>query len=113
MSITTICSRSARTIVLLAGLQGISEEIYEACAAPERARRRMFTAASRSRWWSPSLFFLLVVDTVAVIQAFTQIHLLTRGGPVDATRTLRLQHLSRRLPDFSRIRERRSSCSSS
>ena len=37
---------------------------------------------------SPSLFFLLVVDTVAVLQAFTQIHLLTRGGPVDATRTL-------------------------
>ena len=37
---------------------------------------------------SPSLFFLLVVDTIAVLQAFTQIHLLTRGGPVDATRVL-------------------------
>src|SRR5207302_9859079 len=37
---------------------------------------------------SPSLFFLLVVDTVAVLQAFTQIHLLARGGAVDATRTL-------------------------
>ena len=37
---------------------------------------------------SPSLFFLLVVDTIGVLQAFTQIHLLTRGGPVDATRAL-------------------------
>ena len=37
---------------------------------------------------SPSLFFLFVVDTVAVLQAFTQIHVMTRGGPVDATRVL-------------------------
>src|SRR5207245_2367258 len=31
---------------------------------------------------------LLVADTSEWLQAFTQIHLLTRGGPVDATRTL-------------------------
>jgi sn-glycerol 3-phosphate transport system permease protein len=37
---------------------------------------------------SPSLFFLLVVDTIAVLQAFTQIHVMTRGGPVDTTRVL-------------------------
>jgi len=37
---------------------------------------------------SPSLFFLLVVDTIAVLQAFTQIHILTRGGPIDSTRVL-------------------------
>src|SRR5207245_6870329 len=37
---------------------------------------------------SPSLFLLLVVETIGVLQAFTQIHLLTRGGPVDTTRVL-------------------------
>jgi sn-glycerol 3-phosphate transport system permease protein len=37
---------------------------------------------------SPFLFFLLVVDTINVLQVFTQIHVLTRGGPVDATRTI-------------------------
>jgi sn-glycerol 3-phosphate transport system permease protein len=37
---------------------------------------------------SPSLFFLLVVDMIAVLQAFTQIHVMTRGGPVDTTRVL-------------------------
>src|SRR6266566_268918 len=74
-------------IDLLAGLQGIPEEIYEAARLDGARGARMFTRITVPMV-SPSLFFLLVVDTVAVLQAFTQIHLLTRGGPVDATRTL-------------------------
>jgi ABC-type sugar transport system permease subunit len=37
---------------------------------------------------SPSLFFLLVVNIIQVFQAFTQIHVLTRGGPTQATNVL-------------------------
>src|SRR5437879_10677961 len=74
-------------IVLLSGLQGVPEEIYEAARVDGARGARMFTRITVPMV-SPSLFFLLVVDTVAVLQAFTQIHLLTRGGPVDATRTL-------------------------
>src|SRR2546430_2251749 len=68
-------------------LQGVAEEIYEAARLDGARGARMFTRITVPLV-SPSLFFLLVVDTVAVLQAFTQIHLLTRGGPVDATRTL-------------------------
>ena len=88
VAITTIwITLGTNIIVLLAGLQGIPEEIYEAARLDGARGVRMFTRITVPMV-SPSLFFLLVVDTVGVLQAFTQIHLLTRGGPVDATRTL-------------------------
>jgi ABC-type sugar transport system permease subunit len=88
VSITTIwLTLGTNIIVLLAGLQGVPEEIYEAARLDGARGLRMFTRITVPMV-SPSLFFLLVVDTVAVLQAFTQIHVLTRGGPVDATRVL-------------------------
>jgi ABC-type sugar transport system permease subunit len=88
LSITTIwLTLGTNIIVLLAGLQGVPEEIYEAARLDGARGLRMFTRITIPMV-SPSLFFLLVVDTIAVLQAFTQIHLLTRGGPVDATRVL-------------------------
>src|SRR5204862_167867 len=88
VSITTIwLTLGTNIIVLLSGLQGVPEEIYEAARLDGARGLRMFTRITVPMV-SPSLFFLLVVDTVAVLQSFTQIHLLTRGGPVDATRTL-------------------------
>lgn len=88
VSITTIwLTLGTNIIVLLAGLQGVPEEIYEAARLDGARGLRMFTSITMPMV-SPSLFFLLVVDTIAVLQAFTQIHLLTRGGPVDATRVL-------------------------
>ncbi len=88
VSITTIwLTLGTNIIVLLAGLQSVPEEIYEAARHDGARGLRMFTRITVPMV-SPSLFFLLVVDTIAVLQAFTQIHLLTRGGPVDATRVL-------------------------
>lgn len=88
VSITTIwLTLGTNIIVLLAGLQSVPEEIYEAARLDGARGLRMFTRITVPMV-SPSLFFLLVVDTIAVLQAFTQIHLLTRGGPVDATRVL-------------------------
>ncbi len=88
VSITTIwLTLGTNIIVLLAGLQGVPEEIYEAARLDGARGLRMFTRITIPMV-SPSLFFLLVVDTIGVLQAFTQIHLLTRGGPVDTTRVL-------------------------
>lgn len=88
VSITTIwLTLGTNIIVLLAGLQGVPEEIYEAAHLDGAHGAKLF-ARITVPMVSPSLFFLLVVDTIAVLQAFTQIHLLTRGGPVDATRAL-------------------------
>jgi ABC-type sugar transport system permease subunit len=88
VAITTVwLTLGTNIIVLLAGLQGVPEEIYEAAHLDGAHGARLFTRITVPMV-SPSLFFLLVVDTIGVLQAFTQIHLLTRGGPVDATRAL-------------------------
>ncbi|HEV2011799.1 MAG TPA: sugar ABC transporter permease [Candidatus Limnocylindria bacterium] len=88
VSVTTVwLTLGTNIIVLLAGLQGVPEDIYEAAHLDGAKGFRLFTRITVPMV-SPSLFFLLVVDTVAVLQAFTQIHLLTKGGPVDSTRVL-------------------------
>ncbi len=72
------------TVVLLAGMQGISDELFEAA--------KIDGAGSFASWWhitlpliTPSLFFLLVVTTLGAFQTFTEVNVLTNGGPVDAT----------------------------
>jgi ABC-type sugar transport system permease subunit len=71
-------------IVILAGLQTIPEELYESA--------RVEGASDWSVFWhvtlpllSPTLFFVSVVGTILAFQSFGQIHILTRGGPLDAT----------------------------
>lgn len=75
------------TVVLLAGMQGLSEELYEAA--------RIDGANARQTWLhitlpliTPSLFFLLVVTTLSALQTFTEVNVLTKGGPNDATQVV-------------------------
>jgi ABC-type sugar transport system permease subunit len=74
-------------IVLLAGLQGIPEELYESAKIDGATGPRIFRHITVPLL-SPSLFFLLVVNVIQVFQGFTQIHVLTRGGPANATAAL-------------------------
>jgi len=88
VAITTIwLTLGFNIIVLLAGLQSIPEELFESARLDGATALRSFRHLTVPLL-SPSLFFLGVVDTINVFQAFTQIHLLTRGGPIDTTRTL-------------------------
>jgi sn-glycerol 3-phosphate transport system permease protein len=75
------------TVILLAGMQGISDEYYEAALIDGAGFWQSFRNVTLPLL-SPTIFFLLVVDTLAAFQAFTQFNVLTRGGPVDATNTL-------------------------
>jgi sn-glycerol 3-phosphate transport system permease protein len=75
------------TVILLAGMQGISEELYESAmidGATSWSKFRHITLPLLS----PTLFFLLIVDTLAAFQTFTQIHVMTSGGPLDSTNVL-------------------------
>ncbi len=72
------------TIILLAALQGISQELYESATidgAGFWASFRHITIPSIS----PTIFFLIVVQTLSALQTFTQISVLTNGGPVQST----------------------------
>ncbi len=75
------------TVVLLAGMQGISDELYEAA--------KIDGAGFWDSWRhitlplvTPSLFFLLVVISLNAFQTFTEVNVLTAGGPVDSTQVV-------------------------
>ncbi len=76
-------------LILLAGLQGIPEEYYEAASidgASGWQRMRYVTLPMLS----PAIFFVVVTSLIGAFQAFDQFFVLTQGGPADATTPLTL-----------------------
>ncbi len=71
-------------IVLLSGLQGIPEELYESARIDGANSLRIFRSITLPLL-APTLFFVMVVSTIGAFQSFAQIHILTKGGPIDAT----------------------------
>ena len=75
------------TVLLLAGMQGIPEEYYEAAkidGAGYWQSLRLITLPLLT----PSLFFLLVVTTLNAFQTFTEVNVLTGGGPINSTEVM-------------------------
>jgi len=75
------------TVIMLAGMQGISDDYYEAALIDGAGFWQSFRNVTLPLL-SPTIFFLIVVDTLAAFQAFTQFNVLTRGGPAGATDTI-------------------------
>jgi multiple sugar transport system permease protein len=74
-------------IVYLAGIQGIPTELYEAAkvdGAGPLARLRYVTIPMLR----PTTLFLLVMGIIGSFQVFTQIFVMTSGGPVKRTTTM-------------------------
>jgi len=74
-------------VILLAGLQGISETYYEAAAidgAGRWARFRDITLPGLRQ----TMLFVTVIGVIASLQAFDQVYVMTRGGPLFTTETL-------------------------
>ncbi len=72
------------TVIILAGLQAIPEHLYEAARVDGAGPVGQFIHVTLPML-SPTLFFVGVVGTIIAFQTFGQIHILTRGGPLDAT----------------------------
>ncbi|MCX5514653.1 ABC transporter permease [Kaistia algarum] len=74
-------------IVYLAGLQGISESLYEAAELDGANRWQRFWHVTM-----PSLrqthIFVLIITTIQAFKLFTQVNILTQGGPRGTTDTL-------------------------
>jgi sn-glycerol 3-phosphate transport system permease protein len=74
-------------IIALAGVQNIDNSLYEAAqvdGANAFQRIRYITLPMLS----PTLFFLLIINMLYSFQAFGEIHVLTEGGPGQATMTM-------------------------
>jgi multiple sugar transport system permease protein len=74
-------------VVYLAGLQSIPAQLYESA--------RIDGAGTLRRIWyitipmlRPTTLFLLVIGIIGSLQVFTQIFLMTSGGPVNKTTTM-------------------------
>jgi sn-glycerol 3-phosphate transport system permease protein len=74
-------------IIVLAGLQAVPDEIYEAAALDGYGPFRRFFRVTLPLI-SPTLMFLVVVLVIFAFQAFAQVDILTGGGPAGATETL-------------------------
>jgi ABC-type sugar transport system permease subunit len=75
------------TIIALAGVQNIDNTLYDAA--------KVDGASTWQRIWritlpllSPTIFFLLIINVIHSFEAFGQIHILTQGGPGQATNVL-------------------------
>ena len=74
-------------IIALAGVQNIDTSYYDAAkvdGANLWHRIRHITLPLLT----PTLFFLLIINIIDSFQSFTQIHVLTQGGPGQATMTM-------------------------
>lgn len=75
------------TVTLLAGMQSIPRELYEAAAVDGATARQRFTRITFPML-QPVLFVLGLVGTLMSFNVFDVIWLLTGGGPSSATTTL-------------------------
>lgn len=75
------------TLILIAALQSIPQSIYEA-AELDNAPKVVSFFKIVLPMVSPSLFFLLIMNTLSMFQNFDSVAVMTQGGPVGATSTL-------------------------
>lgn len=86
--IMSVWTNSGMTMVLfLAGLQNISQHLYEAASIDGASKFKRFLYITLPVL-TPTTFFVLVITTINSFQVFTQALIMTKGGPADATNTI-------------------------
>ena len=74
-------------IIFLAGLQSIPHVLYEAAEIDGAGKLSSF----RTITWpllGPTLFYILTIGMINSLQAFTEIDVMTQGGPLGTTTTM-------------------------
>ncbi len=74
-------------VILLAGLQAIPSELYEAAALDGAGPWQRFRAITLPQLRNP-LIFVILITTILAFRLFDQVQIMTRGGPDDATTTV-------------------------
>ena len=74
-------------VIFLAGLQGISADLYEAAEldGSEGWRKHLDITLPLLR---PYVTLVAVISAIAATKVFEEVYLMTQGGPADATKTL-------------------------
>lgn len=75
------------TLITLAGLLAIPQSVYEAAELDSAGPFRVFFRITLPML-SPHLFFMLIISTIGAFKVFDTVHIMTGGGPNNATVTL-------------------------
>jgi multiple sugar transport system permease protein len=87
--ITSLWTAGSSMLIFLAGLQGISEDLYEAAEIDGAGRWRRFLTITVPLI-SHVTFFNLVLGIIGALQVFTEPYVMTQGGPNNALLLLSL-----------------------
>jgi alpha-1,4-digalacturonate transport system permease protein len=79
------------TLILLAGLQAIPRDVYEAARMDSATPWRVFYKITLPLL-QPTILVVLVLGTIGAVQTFDELYVLTGGGPGSATLLL-IQHI--------------------
>lgn len=74
-------------VIFLAGLQGISKDLYEAAMIDGANTREQFRHITLPMI-TPVTFFSVIMATISSFKVFEQVYILTEGGPGRSTMTL-------------------------
>lgn len=74
-------------VILLAGLQGIPRQLYEAAALDGAGYWRQLRHVTLPQLRNP-LIFVVLITTLLAFRLFDQVQIMTRGGPDNATTTV-------------------------
>jgi multiple sugar transport system permease protein len=75
------------TVLLLAAMKGIPRELYEAAEVDGAGPVRQFWSITIPQL-TPIIFFNLVMGLIGAFQVFSQVYILTKGGPDNASQTM-------------------------
>ena len=75
------------TLILLAGLQAIPKDLYEAAEMDGTPRWRAFWRITMPLLW-PTMLVVLVLSLIKSVQTFDEVFVLTGGGPGTATQLI-------------------------
>jgi ABC-type sugar transport system permease subunit len=78
-------------LILLAGLQAIPKDLYEAAEMDGTSRNRAFWRITLPLLM-PTMIVVLVLSLIRAFQVFDEVYVLTGGGPGQATKML-IQHI--------------------
>ena len=85
MSIWQACGM--HMVIWLSGLQTIPAELYEAASLDGAGRWQQFAHVTWPGLRQTAIFILITI-TIAAFSLFTQVNIMTQGGPLDSTSTV-------------------------
>ncbi|MDA1388101.1 carbohydrate ABC transporter permease [Glycomyces lechevalierae] len=75
------------TVLLLSAMNGIPRELYEAAEIDGASPWRQFWSVTFPQI-TPVIFFNLIMGLIGAFQIFSQVYILTAGGPNNASKTM-------------------------